>query len=485
MNLPTTIEGCHELILKQQALIEQFLGRIETLEEQTKKNSRNSNKPPSSDGLKKRPAFPRKKGRKRGGQNGHKGNKLQLVEREEDIDEREKLYPNLDTCTGCGSILDKRKALVSEIRQEFDLPEPKLLIREFQKMEVGCSCCGRKHYGAFPEHIKASTQYGSGVKSLTVLLNTGFALPIKKIQSLFVDLYGYRINEATIVNNSTLCYDELETTEIGIKNKLIGSSSCAAAVHKAVGHSDETGVRVAGKLHWLHVFSSALYTFFFVHEKRGKEALKDAQSILPKYSGWVVHDCWASYFKFDGVKHALCGAHILRELYALNEKEVKWSKWFIRYFLTLLHLSKQNAQNKTQNKQSEGYYKLTKQQQQKALLLYKKICASANEIEPLPEKKEGSRGKPKATKGRNLLNRLIKHQDAVLAYAFHSEVPFTNNLAERDLRPIKTKQKVAGCFRTLEGAQRHARIFGFISTVRKNELNIFNELKSLFDNRVE
>lgn len=474
MNLPTTIEGCHELILKQQALIEQFLGRIELLEEQTKKNSKNSNKPPSSDGLQKRPAFARKKGKKRGGQNGHKGNKLQIVENTDKIDEIKPLYPTVDCCTDCGKNLDKKKALISEIRQEFDLPEPKLLIREFQKMEVGCSCCGTKHYGSFPEHIKATTQYGSGVKALTVLLNTGFSLPVKKVQSLFVDLFGYKINEGTIVNNSIRCHEDLEPTEAAIKEKLCPVQDLEHGTQTAqnVGHSDETGVRVAGKLHWLHVFSSALYTFFFVHEKRGKVALNDPQSILPNYSGWLVHDCWSSYFNFEGIKHALCGAHILRELYALDEKEVKWAKWFIRYLLILLHLTKQNENNC-----------LTNLQQQKARLLYEKICAYANEIEPLPQKKEGQRGKPKATKGRNLLNRLIKHQDAVLAYAFHSEVPFTNNLAERDLRPIKTKQKVAGCFRTVEGAQRHARIFGFISTVRKNNLSIFNELKSLFDNK--
>jgi transposase len=472
LNLPMTIEGCHELILKQQALIESFIGRIEKLEEQTRKNSKNSNKPPSSDGLKKRPAFARETGKKRGGQNGHKGNKLQLVEKEEEIDEREVLYPDASNCRGCGSVLDKSKALLSEIRQEFDLPEPKLLVREFQKMEIGCSCCGAKHYGMFPEHIKATTQYGSGVRSLTVLLNNGFALPVKKVQSLFVDLFGYQINESTIVNNSILCYNGLEPTEIVIKEKLTNCENGKSVTENVnVGHSDETGVRVAGKLHWLHVFSSALYTFFFVHEKRGKEALNDPQSILPKYSGWVVHDCWASYFSFEGVKHALCGAHILRELYALDDKGTIWAKWFRRYLLTLLHLIKQN----------NGC--LTKSQQQKALLLYEKICAYANEIEPLPQKKESGRGRPKATKGRNLLNRLIKHQDGILAFAFHSEVPFTNNLAERDLRPIKTKQKVAGCFRTLEGAQRHARIFGFISTVRKNELNIFNELKNLFDNK--
>lgn len=465
MKLPTTIESCHELILKQNALIEQLLGRMENLEEQAKKNSKNSNKPPSSDGLKKRPAFPREKGKKRGGQKGHKGNKLQIVTDKNLIDEVHPIYP--DKCQGCGSDLDKRQSLISEIRQEFDLPEPKLLIREFQKMEITCSCCQTKNTGVFPEYIRASTQYGSGVKALTVLLNNGFAIPVKKVQSLFVDLFGYKINESTILNNNRKCSDNLEPVEEVIKDRLNEAP---------LGHSDETGVRVAGKLHWLHVFANTLYTFFFVHKNRGKEALEDAQSILATYNGWVVHDCWSSYFKFEGIKHALCGAHILRELYALDEKGIIWAKWFRRYFLTLLHLTRHND---TQNDKAV----LNSIQQDKARQLFKRICQLADEIEPKPQKKEGQPGRPKATKGRNLLNRLIKHQDAVLAFAFFEEVPFTNNLAERDLRPIKTKQKVAGCFRTYEGSQRHARIFGFISTVRKNHLNVFNELKNVFDDK--
>lgn len=459
MKLPITIKGCHELILKQQVLIEQLIVRVSALEEQNKKTSKNSNKPPSSDGLKKQPAFPRKKGKKRGGQIGHKGKKLDFTSHP---DETKKLYS--ERCT-CGHTLDKTKALLSEIRQEFDIPVPKLYVTEYQKMAMSCSCCGKMNYGTFPEHIKASTQYGAGVKSLTVLLNSGFALPIKKVKMLFTELFGYAINESTIVNNTILCSKQLEPIEELIKNKLQNSE---------VGHSDETGVRVAGKLHWLHVFSNLFFTYLFVHPKRGKDALNDSVSILPTYSlkgGWVVHDCWSSYFNFKGIKHALCGAHILRELYALNENGTIWAKWFDRYFRTLLHLTKQN----------DGI--LTEEQQDKALELFKKICNHANKIEPLPERVVGKRGKPKATKARNLLNRLIKHQDAVLAFAFHKEVPFTNNLAERDLRPIKTKQKVAGSFRTLEGAQRHARIYGFISSVRKNQLNIFKELKNIFNNK--
>ena len=367
MKLPTTIEACHEVILKQQALIEQLLGRVETLEEKTSKNSRNSNKPPSSDGLQKpsvQPAFRRKRSKKRGGQKGHKGKKLDFVS---EPDEVESLYPEHCKNPLCGLKLDKTKSKVAEIRQEFDLPKPQLYVTEYQKMRITCTCCGQVSEGKFPTHIKASTQYGSGVKALTVLLNTAYALPVKKVKSLFVDLFGYAINEGTITNNTLLCSANLQTTEQKIKDKLKDSE---------LGHSDETGIRVEGKLHWLHVFSNLLYTFLFVHPNRGKKALRDEQSILPTYQGWVVHDCWSSYFKFKGIKHALCGAHLLRELYALEEKcgiSAQWAKWFRQYLLTLLHLTKQNGGA------------LTKEQQDKAVELFKKICTNANKIEPKPE----------------------------------------------------------------------------------------------------
>lgn len=460
MNLPTTIEGCHELILKQQVSIEQLTARLKEVEIHLNKNSENSNKPPSMDGLTKKPALPKKHPKKRGGQRGHKGNKLQLVDREK-VDEIHPLYPSDTHCT-CGEALDKGQAVLKETRQEFDLPEPCLLIRGFEKMEITCTCCGTKHGGEFPAHIKASTQYGSRVKTLMVLLNSGFGLPVKKTKSLFEDLFGYSINESTIVNYTKECYHKLASSESYTKKQL---ESCQ------VGHSDETGIRVEGNLGWLHVFANSLFSFFFAHPKRGKIALEDEQSILPNFGGWVVHDCWKSYFKFEGAKHALCGAHLLRELYALEEQGGIWAKWFTRCLLTLLHLTEQNG----------GV--LNEQQQQKALKLYERICQLANDIEPPPKKTPGKKGRPKGTVGRNLLDRLMDHQNAVLAFAFHLEVPFTNNQAERDLRPMKTKLKVAGCFRTFDGAKKHARIYGFIATVRKHQLNIFDQLKAVFDNR--
>lgn len=457
MKLPQTLSACHELILAQQELIESLLARVNKLEEQVQKNSKNSNKPPASDGYKKQPALPRKKGKKRGGQKGHEGKTLEIVVDTAKIDEIIELLP--PTCTHCGNSLSRRETELVEIRQEFDLPEPRLLIREYQKMRVSCSCCGLENTGTFPEHIKARTQYGAGVKSLTVLLNSGFSLPVKKVQSLFESLFAYPINEGTIVSNTVRCAALLAESEEEIRQKLQESE---------LGHSDETGIRVAGNLHWLHVFANALYTFLFVHQKRGKEALEEEPSILPAYSGWVVHDCWSSYFKFEGVKHALCGAHILRELKALEEKGILWAKWFHRYLLTVLDMVEKNG----------GVLPI--QKQEKAFELFLRIWESADQLEPLPEKKKGKRGRAKSTKGRSLLTRLMNHHEAVLAFAFHQEVPFTNNLAERALRPIKTKQKVAGCFRTRSGADNHARIFGFLDTLRKQQLNAFAQLKRVF-----
>ncbi len=463
MDLPKTISSCHDLLIKQQGVIEaqeatiaELMIRITKLEEQVNKNSNNSHKPPSSDGLQKKPAFPRKRGRKRGGKPGHKGRTLELTETP-DIEIQ--LLP--DKCS-CGTILNKTTAVIGERRQVFDLPVPKLEITEYQKMICTCGHCGLETSGKFPETIPARVQYGSGVRSLTTLLNCGFSMPVKKIQQLFTDLFDYRINEGTIINNNTGCYELLEQSENKIKEQLLKSE---------VGHSDETGLRVAGKLHWLHVFCSNFFTFFFVHAKRGKQALEDSMSLLPHFSGWLVHDCWNSYFKFTGYKHALCGAHIIRELTALDEEGIKWAKWFMRYLFTLFDIVQAN----------DGV--LPTDLQPKALALFNRIAEMADEIEPRPEKVKGKRGKPKATKGRNLLNRLVKHQDAVLAFAFHQNVPFTNNLAERDLRPIKTKQKVSGSFRTFKGAQNHARICGFISTARKHKLNIFNELKNVFEGK--
>jgi len=465
LELPNDISACHALIRSQQAQLEQqaaqiamLLEKVAELEARLNQNSRNSHKPPSSDGFQKKakvkPAFPRKKGKKSGGQPGHPGKTLEMVAV---ADRFNRLLPS--HCS-CGEPLDASVAKVLETRQVFDLPQPKLEVTEHQQLAFHCGACGAYHQGEFPAEVVAPVQYGRGVEALMVLLNVGFKLPINKVGRLLGDLYGYPINDKTILKATRKCYDQLASSEQLIKDKLLGSS---------VVHFDETGIRVGTKLHWLHTACNKAYTYLFVHPKRGKKALEDPGSILPDFTHWAVHDCWASYFNFGQCLHAICGAHIVRELEALKEKGSLWASWFQRYLLTLYRLS------------DEGKGQLTPAQQQKALALFETIWAYADQIEPQPQKHNGKRGRAKATKGRNLLNRFREHQTALLAFAIHAAVPFTNNQAERDLRAAKTKQKVSGCFRTLEGATIFATILGFVSTTRKQKRNVFHEIRAVLE----
>ena len=413
-------------------------------------NSINSSKPPSTDGYKKKPAFPRKKNGKKGGKKGHTGKTLLQVEKPDIIIEHKP-----DECS-CGCQLTATPAYLVEKRQVFDLPEPRLEVTEHQLFETVCPHCQKVNRAQSPQGVNSPVQYGNGVKALTTLLFVCFKLPFKKIRLLFDDLFGYPINESTIYTSNRDCYNKLEATEKIIQEKIINS---------AVANADETGLRVAGVLHWLHSISTNLFTYLFVHQKRGKKALESEQSIISHFFGWLVHDCWSSYFNFTHLKHAVCNAHIVREFQALIETDIKWAGTFKTLLLNIYQMPFE--QRLAQQKHLEARYD--------------KICKIADSIEPPPKKPPGKKGKTKRTKGRNLLERMIKHKSAVLAFAFNEHVPFTNNLAERDVRPAKVKQKISGCFRTKEGADTYARIEGYISSARKNQLNIFKELKNTFE----
>lgn len=443
-------------ILELKALVKTLLERISVLEAENAElksrlglNSHNSSKPPSSDGLHKRPAFAKEKGGSQGGQKGHHGMTLEMVE----IPDKTIICKS-EKCS-CGHDLSQEPTSIVSHRQEFDLPIPRLEVIEYQLAQIVCPKCGLIHQGEYPKWINAPVQYGNKVKALAVLLNNDYKLPFKKIQSLFGDLYGYSINESTIASANQICYKNLAQTETAIQDNIIAS---------ATAHSDESGIRCQGKLHWLHVASTSLYTYLFVHKNRGKQAIESDKSLLMRFNGWLVHDCWSSYFNLSHLKHAICGAHLLRELQALVENSSKWAGDFQSF---LIKTYKTPIQDRI-NKQSE------------IELEFDEIINQAQIEEPIPEK-TGKKGKVKRTKGRNLLERLQKHKTAVLAFAFNEQVPFTNNQAERDIRPVKVKQKISGCFRIFTGAQHYARIASFISTTRKNQHNVFKELCNTFN----
>lgn len=429
----------------------QLKGRIKELEGQLKINSKNSHLPPSSDRFsnKIRSAFNRKQDKQTGGQKGHDGKTLDKVEF---VDEIIVLAPQ--RCQ-CGLDLTSVKGEIIETRQEFDIPPVEIYIKEYQLKECICPSCRVVVRGSFPQNILAPAQYGSAIRSLCVVLSVNYKMPLAKIAQLMEDSYKISINESSIINWLKQAYNLMEATEEQIKGYLTNSKLL---------HADETGIKISGKNYWNHVVSNEKLTYQFVHEKRGQQALLNEASIIPFYKGILVHDCWSSYFTLDQVKHAVCGAHLLRELNSLIENGSKWATRFKDYYLNLYNSSvNRNKRNKSQ-----------------VIRDYDKIIKQGIREEPPPER-IGARGRLKNSKGSNLIKRLIGHKPAVLGFAFNKLIPFTNNQAERDIRHCKTKQKVSGCFRSIEGAQYYMRISSVASTLRKNSINVLDSINTIFE----
>lgn len=415
-------------------------------------NSKNSHRPPSSDYKKNKtkPAIPREKGKKKGGQQGHTGKTL------DKSDSPNKFVPLLPEQCSCGKSLTGITMEKLESRQVFDIPEPKLEVTEYTIMGCKCPDCGKKVSADFPAGVNASVQYGDRVKALTVVLLNSCNLSYSRVKTFFGDVFGYELNESTQFSTQKKCYALLEQSESIIKEKLLQSP---------VNHFDETGLRVARGNSWLHSCSNDSYTYLFVHPKRGNKAIGSEFSILPKYRGIAVHDCWRTYFLHKNIDHALCNAHIIRELTAVAEAGGKWAQRMIDLLLYAYEHSNKGTDV------VKDFYFISRN--------YDRFCKMADEHEPPPIKNKG--GRPKQSKGRNLFDRLVKYKSYILSFAKNEMVPFTNNQAERDIRPAKTKIKVSGCFRTLHGAQMYTRILAFISTSRKNHKNVFNEIIQTFN----
>ncbi len=424
--------------------------QVATLEIRLNKNSDNSHKPPSTDGFKKQPALPKEKRSPTGGQAGHQGHSLQMV-----ADPDVVVLHHASGCSCCGKAFTSAQVhYIEEKRQLFDLPVAKLQVTEHQLGVI--YCCGKAHTGNFPPEAKVPAAYGQRLHAMASLLNVEYRLPMKKISQLLKDLYGCSYNESTLFSANQRVYESLEPVEAQIKQQLLES---------AVVHADETGLRVEGRLHWVHTACSAFLCYLFVHPKRGRKALYSEASLLKDFKQRAIHDCLSVYFGFDQCSHGLCNAHLIRELTGLQEQG---SQWAATMKSLLLELYKERQQSS-----------LPLTGKQVWLEKYDKICHIADTLEPAPVAR--GRGRPKNTKGRNLLNRLNQHQEAVLAFAFEQGVPFTNNLAEQAIRCVKIKQKVAMSFRTFKGAQVFARIQGFVATCRKQRMNAFQQLVEILN----
>lgn len=442
------IEGYIHQIEVQRGQISQLELRVKELESQLNQNSRNSSRPPSTDWKKSKPAFPRQSGGKIGGKKGHDGGTLKMVAQ---ADKVESHY--LAACKHCGKTHYQEPLNVQARRQVFDIPPPRIEVTEHQALSWVCCGCHRENRGEFPVGVTSAVQYGPRLQTMSVLMNNVYCLPRNKVQQIFQDLYGVTLNESTLQNQQQAAYEALAEDEAYIKSRLSQSP---------VVHFDETGFYVDKQRYWEHVACNERYTHLFVHLKRGAAAHEKHLSILPEFTNRAVHDCLASYFLFKLCLHGTCNSHLLRELTALIEQGSNWAKQFHAFLLDLY----QRSEN--------GQASIPKKQHAQVRATYEKLLRLADKEEPPPIPKP--RGKPKKTKGRNLFDRLNKHHDAVLAFAFYDAVPFTNNQAERDIRPTKTKMKVSGCFRTMQGAKIYARVQSFVSTVRKLQFNPFKEL---------
>jgi transposase len=429
-----------------------------SLQERAALNSRNSSKPPATDGY----AKPKPKslrgnsGKKTGGQPGHTGTTLKPVE----IPDKTEVHPLSSCPCGCGSDLSGQPPLGYESRQVFDLPPQKLIVTEHRVEVKLCPVSGGLVRAPWPAGVTAPVQYGPNFLAWLVYLNTQQFIPLARIGQMSFDLFGQHVSEDTILNAIKNVGKQLFPFSLAIKEQL---------QLEPVVNGDESGVRVKSKLYWLHVLSTAALTWYGVHQKRGREAL-DYFAILPEFKNRLVHDCWQTYFDLHCL-HALCNAHILRELVFIHEeyKQV-WAK---SLFDLLIDMNKNREEQKLVAFQPERLFEWHRQ--------YQKIISKGREVNPplipaldAPKK----RGRKKQTKAQNLLDRLENHEDSVLAFLHDFQIPFTNNLAEQDVRMMKVKQKVSGCFRTLEGAELFASIRSYISTVRKQGRSIFQELKA-------
>jgi transposase len=435
--------------------------RLQQLEARLERNSHNSSKPPSSDGLKKTskpPNLRQKTDLLPGGQPGHPGHTLEFVDHPDQM----LLHAPL-LCSTCGSSLQGAPVVDTQSRQVVDLPLLKLQVTEHQALTCLCPHCQSINAGDFPPHVRARVQYGPQLLGLCVYLTEFQLLPLQRTQELLLDLFGQAPSQGTLTEAITHCSQTLQPVETAIKKALLAAK---------VLHVDETGARVAGKTDWLHVSSTSLLTFYAHDRKRGREALRRI-GILPHFQGTSVHDCLRAYFDPSyPCLHSLCNAHLLRELLGLfEEKPQTWTQR-MSALLRSLKRAKQKAQ-------SEGKRALDADVLWHYRLVYQRIVARGLRQNPEPLRCNKA-GYPFQGPFRNLLLRLQKQEEAVLRFALDFSVPFDNNQAERDLRMVKVQQKISGCFRSVEGAEHFCRIRGYISTLRKQGGHLLEALRSAF-----
>ena len=434
--------------------------RVQQLEIQKNKDSHNSSKPPSTDGFKRLPRSLREPSdREPGGQQGHPGSTLDPVE------EADAYVPHAPSaCSHCGYSLEGVCPVSAEEGQVFDLPPVRPIVTSHLRLHVVCPHCQHEEKGEFPEGIRPGTQYGSAVKALAAYLLEAQFLSYDRAAECFQELFHLPVSQAALGDFLRDAYTRLSGVEAAIKKGLL--EGC-------VLHVDETGMRIDSTLHWFHTASTATLTFYAHHARRGDQALREI-ALLPGFAGTAVHDAWAPYLKYP-CRHALCNAHLLRELIGLQE--VTPQPWITRLLRFLRGLKQRVERSK-----AAGRTGFSPQQRARYEAVYARLIALGQQQNPACPP-SGKRGRTRQSAAYNLLARLDKYRAWVLAFAWDFSVPFDNNQAERDLRMVKLRQKISGCFRSTEGASWFCRIRGYISTLRKQGISVLAALTSVFEGK--
>jgi transposase len=458
----------HEVATQVAELAQQLAQQgavLQELQARFAKTSRNSSKPPSGDGYGKvkRTTSLRKAGNKPpGGQPGHDGQTLMASAHPDRT-----LTYEVPSCAHCQASLQGVEVVGYEERQVFDLPAIRIEVTAHRAQIKVCLACGRANKGAFPAAVTQAVQYGPTVQTWASYFTNQHHIPLERTTEIFADLVQHQVSEATVLKASEHLDRCIAPSTEAVKGMLREAE---------VLHVDESGLRVTGKLHWLHVASTERLTSYEVHAKRGQEAMEDA-GILGAFRGIAVHDHWKPYLKYDECNHALCNAHHLRELrFIETQYQQPWATDMAKLLLEI-----KAAVDAT----PEPAMRLSPPELEAFAKRYDVVVQAGFEANPAPipttEGEGKKRGRPKQPPPVNLLIRLRDFKNQVLAFMADFRIPFDNNQGERDIRMVKVKQKVSGGFRTLEGAQRFGRIRGYISTTRKNAKNVFEAIRDAFE----
>lgn len=438
-----------------QTVIKKLEARIIELENNQKRDSSNSSKPPSTDTrrVQHTQSLRTKSGKKPGGQPGHPGQTLCLSATPDKI-----IIHHLKQCNCCGKNLNGSVVADYECRQVFDIPPIKMLVTEHKSEIKTCPHCSVVSSAAFPDSVSQPVQYGTNVQQMAVYFTHYQLLPYQRTAQIFKDLFAHSLSSSFLVTNNQRCALNVQPFIEDLKVKLLD---------EPVLHADETGFYFEGNRNWLHTISTEQHSYYAVHTKRGIEAMQGI-GILPHYEGTLVHDFWKSYHDF-GCNHGLCNVHHLRDLTFCHE--IEQSEWAARAKQLLL-----DVHEKVQAAKDAGAGALSKSQLQYWSRKYDDLVSEGERQHPVAAKQKGKRGVAKKSKTQNMIERFRQYKDEVLVFATNFLVPFSNNLAEQAIRMMKVKQKISGCFRSQQGAQDFADIRSYIATMKKQGVSIIKAI---------